>query len=276
MIDRASNVFVPPGKKLGALCPQGHNYQKTGRSLRYDNKSATCFDCNREAAQKWRDKNRASHAPDPALPVGTRLADMCDRRHNYQETGRSLVYISSGYCLECLKTNSNKRRQEREKSARLGSNKLLGDLCNQEHEYQDTGRSLRYLSTGRCVDCVRGNVQDYDRTHREARNLSLIKYRANKRQAYREPYTVKQLRDHFAYFGNECAYCGSKDILTIDHVLALNCGGVEAIWNIAPACLSCNSSKCDRPLLEWYPKQPFYSEDRLDFLKGSGACGALS
>lgn len=48
-----------------------------------------------------------------------------------------------------------------------------------------------------------------------------------------------------------CIYCGSVENTTIDHIVPLSRGGKHEASNLAPACFSCNSSKCDRLLSEW-------------------------
>lgn len=48
-----------------------------------------------------------------------------------------------------------------------------------------------------------------------------------------------------------CDYCGATENITIDHVVPLSRGGKHEADNLAPACLSCNSSKNDRLLSEW-------------------------
>lgn len=48
-----------------------------------------------------------------------------------------------------------------------------------------------------------------------------------------------------------CAYCNERKPLTMDHIEPLAKGGAHDIDNIVAACLSCNSSKHDRPLLLW-------------------------
>jgi 5-methylcytosine-specific restriction endonuclease McrA len=49
-----------------------------------------------------------------------------------------------------------------------------------------------------------------------------------------------------------CAYCGATDRpLQKDCVLALSRGGRYTLSNIAPACASCNASKCNDEVTSW-------------------------
>ena len=49
-----------------------------------------------------------------------------------------------------------------------------------------------------------------------------------------------------------CAYCGATDrSLQRDCVLALSRGGRYTLDNIAPACGSCNASKCNDEVTGW-------------------------
>lgn len=48
-----------------------------------------------------------------------------------------------------------------------------------------------------------------------------------------------------------CAYCNERRPLTLDHIEPLAHGGANESENVAAACKSCNSSKCDTPLLLW-------------------------
>jgi 5-methylcytosine-specific restriction endonuclease McrA len=44
-------------------------------------------------------------------------------------------------------------------------------------------------------------------------------------------------------FGNQCAYCGGKERITLDHFVPVTKGGATVISNVVPACKSCNSKK---------------------------------
>jgi len=49
-----------------------------------------------------------------------------------------------------------------------------------------------------------------------------------------------------------CAYCGVTDsALQRDCVLAISCGGRYTLDNVAPACGSCNASKCNEEVTAW-------------------------
>jgi 5-methylcytosine-specific restriction endonuclease McrA len=51
--------------------------------------------------------------------------------------------------------------------------------------------------------------------------------------------------------GSRCSYCGKKSKLDMDHVVPLHSGGKHDIYNIVPACQSCNRSKQDKSLIIW-------------------------
>ena len=70
------------------------------------------------------------------------------------------------------------------------------------------------------------------------------------------------------FFFGACAYCGAtprKDKrLTRDHLHPVSKGGKTESSNIVPACSTCNSSKNDDDFKDWYMRQPFFSQDRLN------------
>ncbi len=55
-----------------------------------------------------------------------------------------------------------------------------------------------------------------------------------------------------------CAYCGAVDRpLQRDCVLALSRGGRYTLDNIAPACASCNASKCNHEVTGWLRRKRY-------------------
>jgi 5-methylcytosine-specific restriction endonuclease McrA len=81
-------------------------------------------------------------------------------------------------------------------------------------------------------------------------------------------FTYKDWLEVVIFFGGCCAYCGrsmrKSETLTRDHLVSYADGGKTEPGNILPACPGCNSSKGKQDIKEWYMKQPFFSQERLN------------
>jgi 5-methylcytosine-specific restriction endonuclease McrA len=65
-------------------------------------------------------------------------------------------------------------------------------------------------------------------------------------------------------WGHQCAYCGSEEDLTIDHIIPQCKGGTDFTKNVVCCCKNCNQSKGHDHWKLWYVQQDFYSEERFD------------
>lgn len=63
--------------------------------------------------------------------------------------------------------------------------------------------------------------------------------------------TPKEWERLKARFNYCCAYCGSSEPLTFDHVIPVIRGGAHSIANAMPCCRTCNCSKNSKTLSEW-------------------------
>lgn len=81
-------------------------------------------------------------------------------------------------------------------------------------------------------------------------------------------YTHQQWKEAVIYFNGTCAYCGctmrKNEHLTKDHLIPISKGGTTTQDNIVPACSRCNSSKKDSEWHDWFMKQPFFSQERMN------------
>lgn len=59
-----------------------------------------------------------------------------------------------------------------------------------------------------------------------------------------------------ATYGRRCHLCGRLGATTADHVVPRSKGGSDALVNLRPAHLSCNSSRGNRSLDEWFALHP--------------------
>jgi len=98
----------------------------------------------------------------------------------------------------------------------------------------------------------RARARAYLATHPEKRREHKAEYYARKRGAMICDFTAEQWERLKEIYQNRCAYCGKVcDDLEQDHVLPLSRGGDHTLYNIVPACRSCNGEKHDKTLPEY-------------------------
>ena len=74
----------------------------------------------------------------------------------------------------------------------------------------------------------------------------------------------KEIREKW---NNRCAYCGSEQELTIDHIVPRSKGGADFTKNAVCACHECNQDKGHTPWEEWYFSQEFFNMERYEKIK---------
>jgi len=175
---------------------------------------------------------------------------------------------NSAHILEYAKTY---REKNKEKMAKYSK-----EYCN-KHKEQIKIRTKRWAEN---------NSERSKKSHRvwtinnNERCRIAWQKSAAKRKQLPSTLTICQWELIKSYFGNSCAYCGSRENLQQDHFIPLSKGGEYTHNNIVPACEKCNTSKKTTSFFEWYPKQPFYSKIRnkniLDFLNYNSGIQQLS
>jgi 5-methylcytosine-specific restriction endonuclease McrA len=115
---------------------------------------------------------------------------------------------------------------------------------SREHPKEAAARSAAWEAAN--VDRVRERRRAW-RTANRDRRLVLGREDARKRYLGRDSdayeYSLTLRRD-------PCSYCGQPSSV-VDHIDPLSQGGANEWDNLTAACLSCNSSKRDKPLLVW-------------------------
>jgi 5-methylcytosine-specific restriction endonuclease McrA len=122
------------------------------------------------------------------------------------------------------------------------------------------GKALQAQRTGRvqCPVChVMKPARDYYRCHGElilfaCKACLSRKYAARSRMVTSVgSYSVRDWMRLVNRYRGCCAYCGKHGNLTADHCIPVSRGGSNYIGNILPACMTCNSSKNARTIMEW-------------------------
>lgn len=149
------------------------------------------------------------------------------------------------------------------------------NTCGEEkplHEYYKNGKCKHSGAVAHRLDCKVcyniGRKLDKKKHKKFANNT-----RHRVADMYEPVLSISEWRAVMVLFKGECAYCGhvpSKrgERLTKDHIVAVSKGGNSSRANIVPACEKCNCSKGNRDINDWYPRQPFYSAERLGKIRG--------
>lgn len=99
----------------------------------------------------------------------------------------------------------------------------------------------------------------YAKSHPEYAKLNKMRRRSVERNLIQFP-KAHEINERLNLFGG-CCYCGRKEALTLEHVVAISQGGNNNPENLLGACKRCNSSKQHREWKEWFRVQTFY--DRM-------------
>lgn len=111
----------------------------------------------------------------------------------------------------------------------------------QMQEWQKTNRERVRVKNAR-----------WNRANPESLQAQNARRRALKRKAPGRGVTTVQWSAILNTSLGLCSYCGQRKPLEMDHIEPLSRGGEHDIDNICAVCDSCNSSKCDKPLLVWF------------------------
>lgn len=157
-------------------------------------------------------------------------------------------------CKSCLKEYRIQHKEER---------KIYDKKYCAEHKEEIAAYDRQYYQKNK--EKLLAYQQQYLKTEK---GKAVAKAHSHKRNAQKQnnggEFTADEWLMLCSEFDNKCAYCGAETKLTADHIYPLSKGGVNKISNIIPVCQSCNSSKHAHTLKDWYPKQPFFSQERYD------------
>lgn len=182
-------------------------------------------------------------------------------------------------CKECVKTHVKKYNEEHKEEIKIRDkkkyekNKNNPEFKEKKRKYNEEHKNENSEYQKQYYEEHKDEILEYKKQWRK-NNPDKIFNQNNKRRSNENQgngITKEQWLEMMNFFEWKCAYSDeyiggdkNKEIRSIDHVIALDNGGENEIWNCVPMKLEYNKSKYINNMLEWYQEQIFYSEERLN------------
>ena len=193
-------------------------------------------------------------------------------------------------CRECRKNRykqyyeDNKEKElERSKQHRKANPEYLKQyykanrdkIREQQKQYCEANRDRKAEYDKRYREVNRERIAECEKQYKQSPQGQVVAFNAHQRRRTREEkqgtgITKEQWLELMSFFDWRCAYSGeylggndNSFNRTIDHIVSLNSGGDNAIWNCVPMTRSLNSSKSTKDMEEWYKEQECYNSNRL-------------
>ena len=265
-----SNTAIPANKFLGKLCPKGHDWNGTGKSLRFVKNAQRCVQCEKERRSAPAYKERRNKVRRERYQQDHEFRERLCAKRKEQRDATGNEYSKRSYVREKHKAYMKRRRLE------------LGGLSKEDRLAKWATRRLRRhlkeLKVFTVADLILLEQERYNKEQNSTFGLTLYnRQKAKLRKAMAKGNShfgnisraemIKRWND----FDNSCAYCGYKPLkaseLEVEHVQPISQGGPHTLSNIVPACKSCNMSKHKHDMIKWYRKQPFYDKKREAYIK---------
>lgn len=177
-------------------------------------------------------------------------------------------------CKICARARACRRYEEHRDEIRAQQcgyyqehrQQMIAYACayQREHREQHNSYSRRYYQ--RHIEQHKGRIESWRQRHPEKAQIYYRRWRARKMGARVEPVDEQAI---YKRDSHRCVYCGAREDLTLDHIVALSNGGAHSEDNLVVACRSCNSSKRATSLVVWL-LQKTLAEERFKREKALG------
>jgi hypothetical protein len=216
---------------------------------------------NKEKVLSWNKKTYLKWRRRTPYIIGTKIkCSNCDNK---------IIRTSSGkkYCDVCRILIETKKRKERyyqnKKHFIENSRKYQRNHPEKIKEYERTHTpQIRARARERYKENREKEIKkviDYFNTPlgRAKLRIRALKYQRERRNLIKKgesQLSYEKIQEVYKR-DKKCVYCGSKNHLTIEHIIALKKEGKDVFENIVIACLSCNASKKTENVFSWCLKK---------------------
>lgn len=233
----ANEMHFKTCTKCGETLPVTTEYFHKSKNGKYGLRSI-CKKCTLEYHKQYREDNKDK---------------ILEQQKQYRENNKDKIKeYHKQYHKQYYEDNKDKKSEYHKQWYENNKDKV----AEYQKQYREDNKNKIAKRDKQYRVTPQGQVSTFNRHYR----------RRTKEQNQGNGITSEQWLECMKFFGFRCAYSGqvlSKDTRSLDHVKPLNQGGKHEIWNVVPMDRGLNSSKNDKDLLEWYQKQEFYSDERL-------------
>jgi hypothetical protein len=231
---------------LGRICKKGHEFEQTGKGLRYRcssgryaGKPKDCVRCIEIQRGQWKEDNFDRYLENNKRYYHENREQLLENaKRYYQEHREDRIAYTRAWEQEYKQRDPEKYKKIRRKCDRNWNEK--------------NGERYKRIRNDRFKQLYKKNPDKY--------KLLSSKRRSLRRKNHIGVVTKETLRTIEISFNSKCAYCQLNEFKHWDHFIPLSEGGPDATGNFVPACIRCNVSKGAKDPKEWYESQPFYSE----------------
>ena len=178
----------------------------------------------------------------------TKFCPKCKKKRLIKFFGKNKSR-EDGFQVYCKNCNKEYHRQYTQTEKWKEKRKSFDRIYRQENKEKINSYKRKYRKNN--IE-YREYVREYKSKNKERHNIYAENRRVQKKES--AGFTFTQWKILLKLYNNSCAYCGAKENITIDHVVSLKNNGKHDISNIVPACGSCNSSKREKNVSDWFNK----------------------
>ena len=221
--------------------------QKTGK---YGLKGE-CKECASKRNKQYREANKDKIAETNKRWCEANKEKVAEYKKQYYKDNKDKA---AEYNKQYREVNRDKIFEQRKQYRENNKDKI----AERRKQYYQDNKDKVVKRHKRYNQSLQGQVSAFNRHNR----------RRTKEEQQGTGITKDQWLEMMKFFDFRCAYSdeyigGDSFNRTIDHIVPLNSGGDNMIWNCVPMTRSLNSSKHAKDMVEWYKEQSFYSETRL-------------